>query len=167
MLPPMQSAPAKKKCTRCGPCPMCRLDVLRWQAPENKMVRWYVSNKGLARGCNGLDSIHECWGCGYRIGDPEWTTRHGQEYDERLKRRHDSERRSAEINAVLKAAREAEAAAREAALRPLREAQEAQRAREAARGPIERAVRSAANHVKELALWLLFFALLGIASRGI
>jgi hypothetical protein len=131
------------------------------------MVRWYVSNKGLARGCNGPDSIHECWGCGYRIGDSEWTKQHGQEYDNRLKRRLDSERRMVEINAVLKAAREAEAAAREAALRPIREAQGAQRAREAARGPFERAVRSAANHVKELALWLLFFMLLGFASRGV
>ena len=72
-----------------------------------------------------------------------------------------------EINAVLKASREAEAAAREAALRPIREAQEAQRAREAARGPFERAARSAANQVKELALWLLFFMLLAIAGRGV
>ena len=131
------------------------------------MVRWYVSNKGLARGCNGPDSIHECWGCGYRIGDPEWAKQHGQEYDERLKRRLDSERRMVEINATLRAAREAEAAAREAALRPLREAQEAQRAREAARGPFERAARSAANQAKELALWLLFFMLLAVASRGV
>jgi hypothetical protein len=41
-----------------------------------------------------------------------------------------------------------------------------QRAREAARGPADRADRSAANQVKELALWLLFFMLIGIASRG-
>lgn len=129
------------------------------------MVRWYVSNKGLAHGCNGPDSIHECWGCGYRIGDPEWTKQHGQEYDERLKRRLDSERRMVEINATLRAAREAEAAAREAALRPIREAQEAQRAREAARRPVERAARSVANQVKELTLWLLFFFLIAVASR--
>lgn len=146
---------------------MCRLDVLRRPAPEDKLVRWYVSNKGFDRGCNGPDSIHECWGCGYRLGDAEWTRQHGQEYDDRLKRRLDSERRMVEINATLRAAREAEAAAREAVLRPLREAQEAQRAREAARGPIERAARSAANHVKELALWLLFFFLIAIASRGL
>ena len=145
---------------------MCGLDVLRRPAPEDKLVRWYVSNKGFDRGCNGPDSIHECWGCGYRLGDAEWTKQHGQEYDERLKRRLDSERRMAEYNAARKAAREAEAAAREAALRPIQEAQEAQRAREAARGPIERAVRSAAYQAKELALWLLFFMLLGIASWG-
>ena len=76
------------------------------------------------------------------------------------------ERRKAEVAAASKAAREAEVAAREAALRAHYDATEDQRAREAARGPVERAARSAANHVKELALWLLFFALLGIASRG-
>jgi hypothetical protein len=77
------------------------------------------------------------------------------------------ERRKAEVAAASKAARDAEAAAREAALRAHYDAIEAQRAREAARGPVERAARSAANHVKELALWLLFFMLLGIASRGV
>ena len=68
--------------------------------------------------------------------------------------------------AAAKTAREAEAAAREAALRAHYDAIEAQRAREAARGPADRADRSAANQVKELALWLLFFMLIGIASRG-
>jgi hypothetical protein len=160
------SARTEGACTRCGMCPVCQRSRLKREAPENELVRWYVSNKGFNRGCNGPESIHECWGCGYRLGDAAWTKLHGQEYDERLKRRLDSERRMAEYNAARRAAREAEAAAREAALRPIREAQEAQRAREAARGPIERAVRSAGNQVKELALWLLFFMLLGIASRG-
>ena len=131
------------------------------------MVRWYVSNKGYDRGCNGPDSIHECWECGYRLGDPEWASQYGQEYDERLKRRRAVERRAAEVNAASRAAREAEAAARELILRPLREAQAAQRAREAARGPFERAARSAGNQVKSIVLWLLFFMLLGIASRGV
>ena len=146
---------------------MCGRDVLRRKAPEDKMVRWYVSNKGLDRGCLGPDTIHECWGCGYRRGDSNWTRRHRQEYEGRLKRRRDSERRAAEVNAASRAAREAKDAAREAMLRPLREAQEARRAREAARGPFERAARSAANQVKELTLWLLFFFLIAIASRGI
>ena len=146
---------------------MCGRDVLRRKAPEDKMVRWYASNKVYDRGCLGPKTIHECWGCGYRIGDSNWTRRHRQEYAERLERRRDSERRAAEVNAASRAAREAEAAAREAMLRPLREAQEARRAREAARGPFERAARSAANQAKELALWLLFFFLIAIGSRGI
>ena len=146
---------------------MCGRDVLRRKAPEDKMVRWYVSNKGYDRGCFGPKTIHECWGCGYRIGDSNWTRRHRQEYAERLERRLESERRAAEVTAVTRAAREANDAAREAMLRPLREAQEARRARVAARGPFERAARSAANHVKELALWLFFFMLLAIASRGV
>ena len=83
------------------------------------------------------------------------------------KRRKAEERRKAELAAAATAAREADAAAREAALRAHREAQEAQQAREVARGPVERAARSAGNQVKEIALWLLFFMLLGIASRGI
>jgi hypothetical protein len=37
----------------------------------------------------------------------------------------------------------------------------------AARGPFERAARSAANQVKELTLWLIFFFLIAIASRGV
>jgi hypothetical protein len=81
------------------------------------------------------------------------------------KRRKTEERRKAAAAAANNAVREAEAAAREAELRAHREAREAQQARVAARGPVERAARSAANHVKELALWLLFFMLLGIASR--
>lgn len=76
------------------------------------------------------------------------------------------ERRKAKVAAASKAARDAEAAAREAALSAHYEAIEDQRAREAARGPVERAARSVANHVKELALWMLFFMLLAIASRG-
>ena len=131
------------------------------------MVRWYVSNKGYDRGCLGPDTIHECWGCGYRIGDSEWTRQHGQEFDERLERRRESERRAAEVTAVTRAAREAKDAAREAILRPLREAQEARRARVAARGPFERAARSVASQVKELTLWLIFFFLIAIASRGV
>jgi len=130
------------------------------------MVRWYVSNKGYDRGCFGPKTIHECWGCGYRIGDSNWTRRHRQEYAERLERRLESERRAAEVTAITRADREAKDAAREAMLRPLREAQEAQRAREAARGPVERAARSAAHQVKGIVLWLLFFMLLAIASRG-
>jgi hypothetical protein len=162
-----ESTLSNQKCTRCGPCPICGRDVLRRAAPKDKMVRWYVSNKGYDRGCLGPKTIHECWGCGYRIGDSNWTRRHRQEYAERLERRLESERRAAEVTAATRAAREAEEAAREAMLRPLREAQAAQRAREAARGPLERAARSAGSYVKELALWMLFFFLIAIASRGI
>ncbi len=81
-------------------------------------------------------------------------------------RRKAEDRRKAEAAAASKAAREAEVAAREAASQARYEAQEAQRAREAARGPFERAARSVASYAKELALWMLFFMLLGIASRG-
>jgi hypothetical protein len=162
-----ESTLSDQKCTRCGPCPMCGRDVLRRAAPKDKMVRWYVSNKGYDRGCFGPKTIHECWGCGYRIGDSNWTRRHRQEYAERLERRLESERRVAEVTAVTRAAREAKDAAREAMLRPLREAQEARRARVAARGPFERAARSLASQVKETTLWLLFFFLIAIASRGI
>jgi hypothetical protein len=98
---------------------------------------------------------------------PSWAASRRKEYAEHRKRLRAEERRKAELAAAAKAAREAEAAAREAALRAHYDAIEAKRAREASRGPAERAARSAANHVKELALWLLFFMLLGIASRGI
>ena len=84
----------------------------------------------------------------------------------RRKRLKAEERRKAEVATASKAAREAEVAAREAASQARYEAQEAQRAREAARGPIERTARSVASSAKELALWMLFFMLLGIASRG-
>jgi hypothetical protein len=97
---------------------------------------------------------------------PSWAASRRKEYAEHRKRITAEERRKAELAAVAKATREAEAAAREAALTAHYQAIEDQRAREAARGPVERAARSAANHVKELALWLLFFMLLGIASRG-
>lgn len=97
--------------------------------------------------------------------DPGWAVSRRKEFAERRKRLKAEERRKAELAAATKAAREAEAAAREAALRAHYDAIEAQRAREAARGPVERAARSVANHMKELALWLLFFMLLGIASR--
>ena len=76
------------------------------------------------------------------------------------------ERQKADAAAASKAAREAEAAAREAALGAHYDAIEAEQAREAARGPFERAARSVGSYVKELALWMLFFMLLGIASRG-
>ncbi len=87
-------------------------------------------------------------------------------FAEHRKRLRAEERRKAALAAAAKATREAEAAAHEAMLRARREAQEAQRAREAARGPLERAARSAAYQVKELALWMLFFFLIAIASRG-
>ncbi len=87
-------------------------------------------------------------------------------FAERRKRLKAEERRKAELAAAAKAAREAEAAARDAALSAHYDALEAQRAREAARGPFERAARSMGSYVKELALWMLFFVLLGIASRG-
>ena len=98
---------------------------------------------------------------------PSWAASRRKEYAEHRKRLRAEERRKAELAAAAKAARDAEAAAREAALSAHYDAIEAKRAREAARGPVERAARSVANHVKELALWLLFFMLLGIASRGI
>lgn len=98
---------------------------------------------------------------------PSWAISRRKEYAEHRKRLKAEERRKAELAAAAKVARDAETAAREAALRAHYDAIEAQRAREAARGPVERAARSAANHVKELALWLLFFMLLGIASRRI
>ena len=99
--------------------------------------------------------------------DPGWAVSRCKEFAEHRKRLKAEERRKAELAAAAKAAREAKAAARTAALRAQYDAIEAQRAREAARGSVERAARSVANHVKELALWLLFFMLLGIASRGI
>lgn len=98
---------------------------------------------------------------------PSWAASRRKEHAEHRKRITAEERRKAELAAAAKATREAEAAAREAALSAHYDAVEAQRAREAARGPVERAARSAANHVKELALWMLFFMLLGIASRGV
>ena len=99
--------------------------------------------------------------------DPGWAASRRKEFAERCKRFKAEERRKAELAAAAKATREAEAAAREAVLRAHYEALETQRAREAARGPLERAARSAGSYVKELALWLLFFMLLRIASRGI
>jgi hypothetical protein len=99
--------------------------------------------------------------------DPGWAVSRRKEFAERRKRLKAEERRKAELAAAAKAAREAEAAAREAALRAHYDAIEAQRARETARGPAERATRSVANHVKELALWLLFFFLIAIASRAV
>jgi hypothetical protein len=98
--------------------------------------------------------------------DPGWAVSRRKEFAEHRKRMRAEERRKAEAAAASKAAREAEVAAREAVLRAHREAQEAQRAREAARGPFERAARSAGNQVKELTLWLFFFFLIAIASRG-
>jgi hypothetical protein len=97
--------------------------------------------------------------------DPGWAVSRRKEFAEHRKRLRAEERRKAELAAAAKAALEAEAAAREAALRAHHNAIEAQRAREAARGPFERAVRSMGSYVKELALWMLFFVLLGIASR--
>ena len=99
--------------------------------------------------------------------DPGWAVSRRKEFAEHRKRLKAEERRKAELAAAAKAVREAEAAAREAALRAHYKAIEDQRAREAARGPVERAARSVANHVKELALWLLFFMMLAIASRGV
>jgi hypothetical protein len=99
--------------------------------------------------------------------NPGWAASRRKEFAEHRKRLRAEERRKAELAAAAKAVREAEAAAREAALRSHYEALKLQRARKAARGPFERAARSVATHVKELALWLLFFMLLGIASRVI
>jgi hypothetical protein len=99
--------------------------------------------------------------------DPGWAVSRRKEFAERRKRLKAEERRKAELAAAAKATREAEAAAREAELRAHYDAIAAQRAREAARGPVERAVRSMGSYVKELALWLLFFFLIAIASRGI
>jgi hypothetical protein len=99
--------------------------------------------------------------------DPGRAAYRRKEFAERRKRLRAEERRKAELAAAAKAAREAEAASREAALRARYDAIEAQRAREAARGPLERAARSVGSYVKELALWMLFFMLLGIASRGV
>jgi hypothetical protein len=99
--------------------------------------------------------------------DPGRAAYRRKEFAERRKRLRAEERRKAELAAAAKATREAEAAAREAALRAHYDAIEAQRVREAARGPVERAARSVGSYVKELALWMLFFILLGIASRGI
>lgn len=98
--------------------------------------------------------------------DPHSVAWRRKEFAARRKRLKAEERRKAEVAAASKAARDAEVAAREAASQVRYEAQEAQRTREAARGPLERAARSVASYAKELALWLLFFMLLGIASRG-
>ena len=98
--------------------------------------------------------------------DPQSVAWRRKEFAAQRKRLKAEERRKAELAAASKAAREAEVAAREAVLRAHREAQEAQRAREAARGPFERAARSVGSNVKELTLWLLFFFLIAIASRG-
>jgi len=63
------SQPTKEvECTLCGTCPQCKHDVLRRPAPENGMVRWYVSSKGYNHGCGGSEALHECWGCGYQAG---------------------------------------------------------------------------------------------------
>jgi hypothetical protein len=99
--------------------------------------------------------------------DPGRAAFRRKEFAERRKRLRAEERRKAELAAAAKANREAEAAVSEAALSAHYDAIEAQRAREAARGPFERAARSAGSYAKELALWMLFFMLLGIASRGI
>ncbi len=99
--------------------------------------------------------------------NPGWAASRRKESAEHRKRLRAEERRKAELSASAKAAREAEAAAREGALRAHYEALVRQRAREAARGPVERAVRSMGSYMKELALWMLFFMLLGIASRAI
>jgi len=99
--------------------------------------------------------------------NPGWAVSRRKEFAEHRKRLRAEERRKAELAAAANAAREAEAAAREAALRAHYEALEAQRAREAARGPVERAARSAVYQVKSIVLWLLFFMLIGIASRGV
>jgi hypothetical protein len=98
--------------------------------------------------------------------DPGWAASRRKEFAERRKRMRAEERRKAEAAAASKAAREAEVAAREAASQARHEAQEARRAREAARGPFERVARSVASYAKELTLWLVFFMLLGIVSRG-
>jgi len=97
--------------------------------------------------------------------NPGWAASRRKQFAEHRKRLRAEERRKAELAAAAKAIREAEAAAREAALRAHYDAIDSQRAREAARGPFERAARSVGSHVKELALWMLFFMLLGIASR--
>jgi hypothetical protein len=99
--------------------------------------------------------------------DPGWAVSRRKEFAERRKRLRAEERRRAELAAAAKAAREVEAAARTAALRSHYDAIEARRAREAARGPFERAARSGANQVKSIVLWLLFFMLIGIASRAL
>ena len=97
--------------------------------------------------------------------NPGWAASRRKEFAEHRKRIRVEERRKAELAAASKAAHEAEVAAREAASQARYKALEAQRAREAARGPFERAARSVANQVKELTLWLLFFFLIAIASR--
>jgi hypothetical protein len=99
--------------------------------------------------------------------NPSWAVSRRKEFAAHRKRLKAEERRKAELAATAKAAREAEAAAREAALRSHYDAIEAQRTREAARGPIERAARSVGSQAKELALWMLFFFLIAIASRGL
>ena len=99
--------------------------------------------------------------------NPGWAVSRRKEFAEHRKRLRAEERRKAELAAAAKAAREAEAAARTTALRAHYDAIEARRAREAARGPLERAARSAAYQAKSIVLWLLFFMLIGIASRGI
>lgn len=98
--------------------------------------------------------------------DPHSVAWRRKEFATQRKRLKAEERRKAELAAAAKVAREAEAAARDAALRAHYDAIEAQQAREAARGPFERAARSVGSHVKELALWMLFFFLIAIASRG-
>jgi len=98
--------------------------------------------------------------------DPHSVAWRRKEFAAQRKRLKAEERRKAELAAASKAAREAEIAAREAATQSRYEAQEAQRAREAARGPFERAARSMASYAKDLALWLFFFFLMAIASRG-
>jgi len=99
--------------------------------------------------------------------NPGWAVSRRKEFAEHRKRLRAEERRKAELAAASKAARKAEAASREAALQAHYDAIEARRAREAARGPVERAARSAAYQVKSIVLWLLFFMLIGIASRGV
>jgi hypothetical protein len=99
--------------------------------------------------------------------NPGWAVSRRKEFAEHRKRLRAEDRRKADLAAAVKAFREAEAAAREAALRAHYDAVEAKRARKAARGPFERAARSAAYQVKSIVLWLLFFMLIGIASRGV
>ena len=99
--------------------------------------------------------------------DPHSVAWRRKEFAAQRRRLKAEERRKAEMAAAAKATREAEAAARTAALRAHYDAIEVRRAREAARGPFERALRSAAYQAKSITLWLLFFMLIGIASRGV
>jgi hypothetical protein len=88
------------------------------------------------------------------------------EYAEPGKPLRAEEHRKAELATARKTAREVEAAAREAAIRPDCKAIDAKRTREVVQVPIERGTRSAATQVKKLNSWLIFRFLIAKASQG-